>query len=64
VARIGAVATTLLEQAARESASMLVMATHARGPVESLIHGSVAKAVVAKAQLPVMVVRSAAPPAG
>ncbi len=57
------VAEALLAHAAGAGAAMLVMATHARGGLRRLFRGSVESAVVAKATLPVLVVRIGGPPA-
>jgi nucleotide-binding universal stress UspA family protein len=62
-ARGTSIAEALLAHAAGAGAAMLVMATHARGGLRRLFRGSVESAVVAKATLPVLVVRIGGPPA-
>jgi nucleotide-binding universal stress UspA family protein len=53
--RAGKVASALLDQAARQGADLLVMAPHPRGP---LALGSATAAVVARAQVPVLVIHA------
>ncbi len=62
-ARGASIAGALLAHAAGTGASMLVIATHARGGLRRLFRGSVEAAVVAKATLPVLAVRIGGPPA-
>jgi nucleotide-binding universal stress UspA family protein len=55
--RYGPVAPTLLDQAAREHASILALSTHGCGGLARLIHGSVTSLVVEQAAVPVLVTR-------
>jgi nucleotide-binding universal stress UspA family protein len=56
IIRSGSVPETLLDQAAREHTSVLIMAIHGEGgPLRSRL-GSCAQAVIAQMQLPVMVI--------
>lgn len=57
--RRGSVAQALLDEAASRGACMLVLATHARSGLARVVRGSVAAAVVARATLPVLLVRIA-----
>jgi nucleotide-binding universal stress UspA family protein len=58
------VADSLLGYAERSRAAMLIVATHGRRGLTRLRHGSVEAAAVARAALPVLVVRTTAPEAG
>ncbi len=49
---------TILDEAARHSASRLVVGTHARVGVAHLLLGSVAERIVREAKVPVLVVKS------
>jgi nucleotide-binding universal stress UspA family protein len=56
IIRSGSAPETLLDQAAREHTSVLIMAIHGNGgPLRSRL-GSCAQAVIAQMQLPVMVI--------
>jgi nucleotide-binding universal stress UspA family protein len=52
-------ASHIVEAAANGGAKMIVMASHGRGVIGRLLHGSVADKVAREATVPVMVVRSA-----
>jgi nucleotide-binding universal stress UspA family protein len=52
-------ATRILEAAANGGADVIVMASHGRGAIGRLLHGSVADRVARDATVPVMVARSA-----
>lgn len=56
---VGDPAGHIVEAAANGGAYMIVMASHGRGAIDRLIHGSVAEKVAREATVPVMVVRSA-----
>jgi nucleotide-binding universal stress UspA family protein len=56
VARIGAPAETILDEATRRNASRIVIGTHGRSGVTHLLLGSVAERVVRLAHVPVIVV--------
>jgi len=56
--REGDVVDTILSEARQEGAQMIVMGTHGRTGLARAIYGSVAEAVIRKAELPVMVVRT------
>jgi nucleotide-binding universal stress UspA family protein len=58
----GAAAAEILAAAADEQADLIVMGTHGRGGLSRLLMGSVAEAVVRKADCPVLTVK-APPPA-
>jgi nucleotide-binding universal stress UspA family protein len=60
--RFGPVPEMVLDQAAREHASVLVVATHARAGQTRFLLGSVTARVLAQAALPVLVVRAVEPP--
>ena len=53
-------ADTLVEHAARQGASMIVMGTHGRTGLARMLLGSVAERVVRTARVPVLTVRSPA----
>jgi len=56
-ARIGYPATVILEIAQRYKADFIVMGSHGRTPLKSLVLGSVTSKVIAGASKPVVVVR-------
>jgi nucleotide-binding universal stress UspA family protein len=61
-ARGRSVAETLLAYAEQSDARMLILATHARRGLDRLVHGSVAAELLARAAVPVMLVRPPAVP--
>ena len=58
----GPAADVILSVARDEAAGMIVMSTHGRGGLGRLVFGSVADAVLKRADLPVLLVRSKAHP--
>ena len=64
VVMAGDPAANILEAADGVGATMIVMATHGRGALSRLLHGSVSDTVGSGRQVPVMVVRSSAPVTG
>jgi nucleotide-binding universal stress UspA family protein len=56
--RYGPVAATLLDQAAREQASILAISSRGLAGLDRLVHGSVASEVVANSTLPVLARRT------
>jgi nucleotide-binding universal stress UspA family protein len=60
----GRVATVLLEEARRRSASVIVVGSHGRSPAQSALLGSVSSALVDHSDIPVLVVRPGLPPSG
>jgi nucleotide-binding universal stress UspA family protein len=55
----GLAADGILQRLTRDQGDLVVMATHARGPVNRLIHGSVADQIVREASVPVLLVPAA-----
>lgn len=55
-------AAWIIEEIALRKADLVVMATHGRTGPDRWLHGSVAEAVVNRAQVPVVVIRADAPP--
>ncbi len=51
-------ASSLLEEARRREANLIVMSTHGRSGLGRWVYGSVAEAVMADAEIPVLLVRS------
>ncbi|WP_061958542.1 universal stress protein [Cupriavidus pauculus] len=56
--RAATVAQTLLDQARKSSADLIVMGTHGRRGMRRLVMGSVSREVVAGTEIPVLLVRS------
>jgi nucleotide-binding universal stress UspA family protein len=54
----GDAAQAILEEAALRKADLIVMATHGRSGLGQLLYGSVAKAVLARSPVPVLLVRA------
>ncbi|HMA97584.1 MAG TPA: universal stress protein [Polyangiaceae bacterium] len=54
----GPIATTILEQAAKHQAELIIMGTHGRRGAARLVGGSVAAEVVSLAECPVLTVRT------
>jgi nucleotide-binding universal stress UspA family protein len=52
----GAIAETILEQAGRAGAGLIVVGTHGRGAVMDLLVGSVSEGVIRRSPVPVVVV--------
>jgi nucleotide-binding universal stress UspA family protein len=61
VVRIGNAADEITDYVSKVQASMVVMATHARGRLGSVLMGSVAEEIVRRSHLPVMVIHSQVP---
>ena len=59
--RVGAPADEILDYARRHAVDLIVVGTHGRGPLASVVLGSVAEAIVRQARCPVMVVPPQAP---
>lgn len=57
----GSPAQAILDTAAQVHASMIIMGTHGRTGVRRLVEGSVAEAVIRKADCPVTTIRTQAP---
>ena len=55
--RVGRAAETILDVAGRYKADMIVMGSHGRTPLKSLVLGSVTSKVIAQTSVPVVVVR-------
>jgi nucleotide-binding universal stress UspA family protein len=51
------VADSILERARAGGADLIVMATHGRGPLSRILHGSVADELIRRAEVPVLLVR-------
>ena len=58
------VADTILEQARKTKADVIVLGTHGRRGLSRILMGSDAEAVVREARVPVLLVRSQERPAG
>jgi nucleotide-binding universal stress UspA family protein len=58
VLRQGPVVETILEEAEKQSADMIIIGSHGHNPLRRVILGSVSEGVVAEASCPVMVIPS------
>jgi nucleotide-binding universal stress UspA family protein len=59
--RAGVPADEILDYARRHAVDLIVVGTHGRGPLASVVLGSVAEAIVRHARCPVMIVPPTAP---
>ena len=57
VYKAGPAAETIVDQAARSRADLIVMGSHGHGPLARLVLGSVATKVIAQTKVPVLLVR-------